>query len=292
MAVKRLCLSGTRGYTPSWTTSCHSDSRRPWTCRILAGGTCLRPTTRFFQRLHPSPKQLVVHLAVDAGLAEQERYHPFCSDFGPVKISVVHRFCEQLRRTIPAQLSEERHCVYTIPEDTRIASNAAFLLAAFLVLDHGFSPTRAATPFAKLQPSPFIMFRDATHTRADFHISIFDCLNGLQRALHLGWFSTVDFDSSLNLYEHWDDPMQGMLPILVPHETVRSSVAAIVLQGKILIATALYHLNRGLTSDQRQVCRVQRPRVGSWACSIRAPTKNVLRRVSHDGRYRSRASER
>ncbi|KAJ1470441.1 hypothetical protein T484DRAFT_1847720, partial [Baffinella frigidus] len=49
-----------------------------------------------------------------------QRYTPFCADFGPVKISVVHRFCTMMRDAL-AGAGANRHCIYCIPQDPKLA---------------------------------------------------------------------------------------------------------------------------------------------------------------------------
>jgi hypothetical protein len=55
-------------------------------------------------------------------------------------------------------------------------TNAAFLLGAYLVLEQGYTPEAAAAPFARIAPSPFLSFRDASLLPSDFDLSIVDCL--------------------------------------------------------------------------------------------------------------------
>jgi hypothetical protein len=43
-------------------------------------------------------------------------------------------------------------------------------------------------------PFPLTSFRDASWLPADYRLSLVDCLNGLVRAVQLGWFDPCAFD--------------------------------------------------------------------------------------------------
>ena len=47
--------------------------------------------------------------------------------------------------------------------DEAANTNAAFLLASYLVLVEGWTPQEAAAPFERIKPSPFKPFRDVNH---------------------------------------------------------------------------------------------------------------------------------
>ena len=89
-----------------------------------------------------------------------------------------------------------REIVFCCESDEALRTNAAFLLAAYLVLVKDLPPEAAAAPFERISPSPFRPFRDATHAQSDFDLSIRDCLAGLARAARLGWFTLATFDAA------------------------------------------------------------------------------------------------
>jgi len=63
----------------------------------------------------------------------QERYEPYCADFGPVNLGVVHRFCEMLHERIQDPRLGSRHLVYYTDENPLVRSNTAFLLSTYMV---------------------------------------------------------------------------------------------------------------------------------------------------------------
>jgi hypothetical protein len=118
------------------------------------------------------------------------KYVPFAADFGPVNISIIHRFCEAFVKRLSK--SGNSLIVYCFESTVACRANACFLLAAFMVLRHGWSPEQASRTF---QPPtlPFSLepFCDVTYSA---NLSIHDCLLGLARAAMLGWYDYTNFD--------------------------------------------------------------------------------------------------
>ena len=125
---------------------------------------------------------------------EPESYLGYCRDFGPTGLAGVVSFCRSLGTLLQDPRLRGRPVVYYAEADTGTLSNAAFLLGAYLVLIEGMSPEDAAAPFSRIQPSPFKAFRDATHLESDFDLSVLDCLCGLARGTHAGFFDLETFD--------------------------------------------------------------------------------------------------
>eukprot|EP00961_Rhodomonas_salina_P279271 3772779-Rhodomonas_salina.2 len=132
----------------------------------------------------------------------QDRFEPFCADFGPVKLSVVHQFCNFVRERIFNPKLAKRKLAYYCDNNAEAIANTAFLLGCFAMLDWDYSPEQAYDAFSRISPSPFPGFRDATYRPADYTISLLDCFRGLRHAMALGWYSQESF--SLDEYEHWD----------------------------------------------------------------------------------------
>jgi len=147
-----------------------------------------------------------------------ESYEAYCDDFGPVNLATVYSFCKMIKeRLSDARLSERLLCYYA-EKDLALRTNAAFLLAAYLLLGEGFSPEDAVRPLEALGPCAFLPFRDATHVRpSTFHLTLLDCMKGLRRAVMTGWFDLANFD--LHKYCNMDNPalfdMHQVCPKLV-----------------------------------------------------------------------------
>lgn len=144
----------------------------------------------------------------------QERYEPFCMDFGPVNLGVVHSFCLFLRKYWNCNALQNRELVYYSEESQETRTNCAFLLCAFLVVELGFTADQAWAPFKSISGSPFITFRDATFSEQDYGLTIHACLQGLHKAMTLGWYSPYTFDAGL--YDYLDNPCQADMHFVSP----------------------------------------------------------------------------
>eukprot|EP00961_Rhodomonas_salina_P213523 2883709-Rhodomonas_salina.1 len=107
----------------------------------------------------------------------QEKYHPFCADFGPVNLGTVVQFCDYMQDKEADSRLKGRHLVYYCTNDVESVSNTAFLLAAYVMLEHGLSPEQAIEPF-DISAIPIMPFRDPTFAESTFPLTVLDCLRG------------------------------------------------------------------------------------------------------------------
>lgn len=119
-------------------------------------------------------------------------YEPFCSDFGPLNLASLYRYCKLLRGKLSDQRLAEKRIVHCCSADQKKRANAACLAAGFLVVVENHSAKDAWDRFRGAPP--FLPFRDAINGPCSFQLSIFDCLEGLSFAMSLGWFSLDTFD--------------------------------------------------------------------------------------------------
>jgi len=157
----------------------------------------------------------------------QELYEPFCDDFGPVNLSVVHSFCHELREIFNQKQLAKRQVVYYSSTDLAQRTNTAFLLAAYLMIDYDVTPDEAWAPFAAIgctaetgfgsegaDKPAFAAYRDAAMGKSTYALSVLSCLKGLHKAKSLKWYSPVDFDHEG--YDDLDDPAFADMHVLCP----------------------------------------------------------------------------
>uniref|UniRef100_A0A7S0UE54 protein-tyrosine-phosphatase n=2 Tax=Hemiselmis andersenii TaxID=464988 RepID=A0A7S0UE54_HEMAN len=138
-----------------------------------------------------------------------ESYMPFCADFGPLDIANVLQFVCDIKEKMdhPLLKSQNRILVFYTSANPAAVTNAAFLMCCYLVLEKGLTPPQAVARFSRVAGLPIVPFRDATWNRSTFHLTILDCLEGLQRAISLKWidqrtFSTSDYEALCEQPEH------------------------------------------------------------------------------------------
>lgn len=144
---------------------------------------------------------------------------PFCADFGPFNLGMTHQFLVLLRELLTKPGLKDHKIVFYCSSDQAAATNSAYLLGAFLVLQLGMTPDKAWTPFAELRPSPFKPFRDATWAPSPFDLTLKDCWAGLAKAVEAGFYDPATFDK--DEYKYYDHPANGDM-----HEVVKGKFFA------------------------------------------------------------------
>ena len=143
-----------------------------------------------------------------------EDYVPFHQDFGPVNIGVVYQFCKLVTSKISDPRLGDRVCTYYAESDGPRRTNAAFLLGAYLIIMHGWTPEDANSAFESMGPGLLSGFHHALSVSSDFKLTILDCLRGLKRAMDSNWFSMETFD--LDRYLLLENPGQFDLHQICP----------------------------------------------------------------------------
>jgi cell division cycle 14 len=151
------------------------------------------------------------------------QYHPFCDDFGPMKISSVIGFITLLEKEL---VSHSSKIVYCVDEGVRNLTNAVFLLGAYLILMLDLPTDQVIQVLARfgwLDEGAIEAFRDATFSEPDFALTLEDCWRGLERGMAAGWIRRPSDPApglwgriDIQAYLHWDDPLNGDLHMVVP----------------------------------------------------------------------------
>jgi cell division cycle 14 len=199
-------------------------------------------------------------------------YEPFFADFGPLNMSCAYRFCQRAlaaleargpaarRRTRAAahlwrarsrwhsdrplcprrrallvqegsQSRPARRVYFCTTQDPHRKTNAAVLVGALAVMHLGRTADEAYRPLLPLKP--FAPFRDASCGPSTYHLTVLDCLRGLQRARDS---RLLDFRSpprpgpagdpaafDADTYEHYERVENGDLNWAVPGKIIAFS---------------------------------------------------------------------
>jgi cell division cycle 14 len=151
-------------------------------------------------------------------------YQPFCDDFGPMGMSSVIHFIQQL----DSELESFPSCMlfYCIDRDRRSLTNAVFLLGAYMILRLGQSESAVSECFEWANDALIQPYRDATYARSDFDLCLADCWRALVKGMGHGWIdvpSELDYlwgDIDVDEYSNYDDPLNGDLHEVVPGKFV------------------------------------------------------------------------
>jgi cell division cycle 14 len=108
-------------------------------------------------------------------------YNPFHADFGPLHIGHLYRFAVMFHDILGNPENSDRAVVFWSKADSRHRANAACLVACYMVLIQNWPPHLALAPIAQADP-PYMPFRDAGYSQADFILNIQDVVYGVWKA--------------------------------------------------------------------------------------------------------------
>jgi cell division cycle 14 len=150
---------------------------------------------------------------------ERLAYYPFCDDFGPMNLSSIVNFIEQLEHEISQNPGSR--IVYIVEAGRRILTNAVFLLGAYMILTLGMKAQEVSDNLDWIDESSIEHYRDATFTSGSFRLTLEDCWRGLERGQALGWVQAgVDGEHwgmvNIDEYRHYDSPCNGDFHEVVP----------------------------------------------------------------------------
>lgn len=140
-------------------------------------------------------------------------YNRFHLDFGPMHIGHLYRFAVIFHEILNDPENFQKAVVFYSSTSTRQRANAACMLCCYMVLIQGWTPHQVLQPLAQVDP-PFMPFRDAGYSNADFEITIQDVIYGIWRAKENGLIDLSNFQ--LETYEKYERVENGDLNLLTP----------------------------------------------------------------------------
>lgn len=145
------------------------------------------------------------------------RYDAFSADFGPLNLALTFRYCKMVEAKLNNPSLAGKRIIHCCLQDPRLRANAACLMCLFQVIIQRKTPEEAYRPFFGIDP-PFFPFRDAINGPCSFQLTIVDCLEGMTKALELGWFDMDTFD--LSSYESLGNPYKADATWVIPDKFV------------------------------------------------------------------------
>jgi len=179
--------------------------------RELADAIEIAPDRLYWVALHSKPKNTMKshYFAIDQELV----YEPFFADFGPLNLSCVFRYCKILEAKLKDPTLADKRIIHYCSHDPKKRANAAFLICAYQVSFQNIPAEVAFEPFCGIYP-PFLPFRDATQRVSSFHLTIVDCLKGLEEGIRLKWYDHSRFD--VESYDFFEQVDNGDMNWIVP----------------------------------------------------------------------------
>mmetsp|Transcript_15097 Transcript_15097/g.37794 ORF Transcript_15097/g.37794 Transcript_15097/m.37794 type:complete len:613 (+) Transcript_15097:111-1949(+) len=146
------------------------------------------------------------------------QYFPFCADFGPMNLGTTYRFICMLRVKLDQAKRLGKKLVYFTMADAVSRTNAACLIALYLVLERGYKAEEALQPLTFAGKSPWVGYRDASFQPVTFELKILDIARGVELGKKHGLIDLDNFD--IELYEYCDHPSMADLHVIVPDKFI------------------------------------------------------------------------
>lgn len=163
----------------------------------------------FFER--PKSDQQTWYYYVD----DEVHYDSFYSDFGPLNLSVLYRFCVKLDERLKALEGKKRIVVCSgAANEARV--NAAYLVGSFAIIYLGLTAEIAYLKVHKAEPCGYIGFRDAAMGPPTYRLHLHNVLRAVEKAVKWKWmcFETFDPDE----YEFFEKVENGDLNWIIPNK--------------------------------------------------------------------------
>jgi len=145
-------------------------------------------------------------------------YEPFFSDFGPLNLSCLFRFCQDLRAKLEEH-SDQKAVVYYCSTTPQQKANSAALMGCFQVIYMGKTPGDAYSCLQRMEP--FLPFRDASMGPCTYNLTVLHCLQSVHKALKCRFFDFETFDPEE--YEYFEMVENGDLNIMIPDKFIAFS---------------------------------------------------------------------
>ncbi|PLB53160.1 phosphatases II [Aspergillus steynii IBT 23096] len=165
-------------------------------------------------RAQPSTPRSKKHSPVYFTVDDTLLYNSFHADFGPLHIGHLYRFAVQFHEILGDPANGDRAVVFYSKTDSRSRANAACLVACYMVLIQSWPPHLALAPIAQADP-PYMPFRDAGYSQADFILNIQDVVYGVWKAKEQSLCGLREF--SLEEYEKFERVDMGDFNWITPH---------------------------------------------------------------------------
>lgn len=144
-------------------------------------------------------------------------YEAFYSDFGPLNLSCLYRFCQDLMSRLKEH--EGKAIVYYCGTKAQSRANSAAMIGAYQIIYMDKTPTEAYSCLRRMEP--FMPFRDASMGPCDYNLTVFHCLQAVYKAFKFKFFDFETFDPEE--YEYFECVENGDLNVMVPDKFIAFS---------------------------------------------------------------------
>eukprot|EP00811_Abedinium_folium_P033048 NODE_6040_length_1710_cov_26.771320.p1 GENE.NODE_6040_length_1710_cov_26.771320~~NODE_6040_length_1710_cov_26.771320.p1 ORF type:complete len:420 (-),score=70.07 NODE_6040_length_1710_cov_26.771320:249-1508(-) len=139
----------------------------------------------------PRDTATVLYLATDRNYV----YEAFAQDFGPLKLSLIHRFCNRLEQILADLQHQGKRVIVYSSGSPKVQANSVFLVGCYQIALLQRTAEEAYAPFSKIEP-PLPAYRDAARGPCTHECTLLDCLRGFSKSIRVGWYDRRHFDAT------------------------------------------------------------------------------------------------
>ncbi|XP_043915720.1 dual specificity protein phosphatase CDC14B isoform X2 [Protopterus annectens] len=180
----------------------------------VTGAVEIVPDNLCFAILEQKPKSTATmhYFCTDEELV----YENFYSDFGPLNLAMLYRYCCKLNKKLKLFSQTKKKIVHFTCSDQKKQANAAYLIGSFAVIYLKKSPEEVYKILLSGNAGKisFLPFRDASFGISNYGLTILDCLQAVNKAVQYGFLDFNAFD--VNEYEHYEKVENGDFNWIVP----------------------------------------------------------------------------
>lgn len=160
----------------------------------------------------PDDDEKTIYLDIE----EHLHYDAFYDDFGPVNLSVLYRFCEFLDSLLEKNENKRVFLFTSMDQANRV--NAAYLIAAYLVIFKNCSAEQAYLRLQAAEPPRYNGFRDASVGFPLYLLHVQHVIQSVEKALKFRWLNFENFDP--DEYEFYEKVENGDLNWIIPQKVL------------------------------------------------------------------------
>ncbi|KAA6390339.1 MAG: putative Dual specificity protein phosphatase CDC14A [Streblomastix strix] len=149
-------------------------------------------------------------------------YQPFSSDFGPLNMACLYRFCCAVEDYLKQTSQTTKKIYYYCSNDQHKKANSVTLVCCYAVLYLGATPDEAYRPFLRFNP-PLPPFRDASYGPSTYSLSVLDVVRGIAKGQQVGFIDFQGGKFNLNEYERYEKVENGDMNWIVPGKFIAFS---------------------------------------------------------------------
>lgn len=148
-------------------------------------------------------------------------YLNFFGDFGPICLSTLYRYCNDLENKLKSSTLKHKVIIHNTGPDPKKRLNAAFLIGCYAIIYLKWTPSEVHKCLQINNKTPYIAFQDASEVNSIYTLELLDCFNAVHKARGYNLFDFQDFD--VNEMVKYEKIQYGDITWIVPNKLLAFS---------------------------------------------------------------------